>query len=131
MSAHDTDISAELEALRERLDPERQTDDHVRERLRQHEVAITYARQRYGHSTMRSDVSMIEEALDKAWPWIAEAKRRGITSSRLADILNKMSDRSLRTLYRCGKNRARHLFSDPKAMIVLRNVCLRRGLLDE
>lgn len=106
------------------------TDDEVREKLAYHNARIAESQSRYGHSTLRSDRALLSEAYDDAYPWQREAQRRGITASRLADVLEKMSDRSLLTLQRCAKKRARHWFSDPRAMIALRNVCQRRGLTD-
>lgn len=110
--------------------PSEATDDEVRDWLAYHNGRIAESQRRYGHSTLGSDRSLLAEAYDKAYPWQQEAKRRGITASRLQDILDKMSDRSLKTLYRCAKKRAGHWFNDPKAMVVLRNTCQRRGLLD-
>lgn len=106
------------------------TDDEIREKLAYHNARIADNQRRYGNSTLRSDRALLSEAYDDAYPWQQEAKRRGITACRLADILDKMSDRSLMTLYRCAKKRAGHWFSDPKAMMVLRNTCQRRGLFD-
>lgn len=106
------------------------TDDEVREKLAYHNHQIAEANRRYGHSNLKSDRDMINWAYGDAYMWQQEAKRRGITASRLSDILDKMSDRSLITLYRSAKRRAPHWFKDPKAMMVLRNVCHRRGLLD-
>jgi hypothetical protein len=110
--------------------PDEATDNQVREKLAYHNRRIAESQQRYGHSTLKSDRALLDEAYIDAYPWQQEAKRRGITVSRLADILEKLSDRSLLTLYRTGKRRASHWFKDPKAMMVLRNVCKRRGLLD-
>ncbi len=108
-----------------------QTDDELRYWLCHHERQIVEANRRYGHDKSRSAKSLIDEAYSKAIPYQAEAKRRGITSSALYDALAKMSDRTLKTLYRSGKQRMPHLFGDPKAMITLRNVCQCRGLFDE
>lgn len=110
--------------------PEEATDDQVREKLVYHNGQIADANRRYGHSNLRSGRGLIEEAYINAYPWQQEAKRRGISASRLADILNKMSDQSLLSLYHCAKKRAPHWFKDPKAMMILRNVCQRRGLFD-
>lgn len=112
------------------LRPSEATDDQVREKLAYHNHRIAENQRRYGHSTLKSDRALIAEAYSDAYPWQQEAKRRGISASRLADILDKMSDRSLKTLYRCAKSRAGHWFSDPRAMMVLRNICKRRGILD-
>lgn len=108
-----------------------QDDDELRFWLAHHERAIVEANRRYGHDKSRSAQSLIDEAYSKAIPYQAEAKRRGITSSKLYDALAKMSDSTLRALHRSGKRRMPHLFTDPKSMIILRNVCQLRGLLDE
>lgn len=42
---------------------------------------------------------------------------------------NKLSDRHLVALHRCAKKRLYAVFKDPKAMIALRNVLEKRGLL--
>jgi hypothetical protein len=47
----------------------------------------------------------------------------------LQEVLERVSDRSLLTLHRCAKVKARHWFADPRAMVVLREVCKRRGLI--
>jgi hypothetical protein len=106
------------------------TDDEVREKLAYYNHRIAESQSRYGHSNLRSDRSLLSEAYNYAYPWQEEAKRRGISASRLADVLDKMSDRSLRTLHNCAKKRASHWFKDPRAMLVLRTICQRRGLLD-
>ena len=110
--------------------PKDASDDEVREKLAYHNHRIAENQRRYGHSNLKSDRALISEAYSDAYPWQQEAKRRGISASRLADVLDKMSDRSLLTLYRCAKKRASHWFNDPKAMMVLRNICKRRGLID-
>ena len=110
--------------------PSEATDDQVREMLAYHNHRIVDSQRRYGHSTLRSDRALLDEAYGDAYPWQQEAKHRGISASRLSDILDKMSDRSLRTLYQCAKRRAGHWFADPKAMMTLRQVCQRRGLTD-
>ena len=66
-------------AWRATNDPSLQTDDRLREMLRYHTAAVVEAQRRYGHSTLRSDASMISEASDKASPWRHEARVRGIT----------------------------------------------------
>lgn len=112
-------------------DPASHEDDELRFWLGHHERQIAEAQRRYGGSTRRSSASLLQEAYDNAKPYQDEARARGITSSKLYDALMKMSDRTLATLHKCGKVRMPHLFTDPKAMIVLRNVCQRRGLFDE
>lgn len=112
------------------MNPTTMTDDELRDWLAFHNQRIASRRASHGHSSLPSDRAMISEAIDSAYPFQQEAKRRGITVSRLADILGKMSDRSLATLYRYAKTRASHWFADPKAMVILRNVCQRRGLIE-
>jgi hypothetical protein len=112
------------------MDYSSMNNDELRDWLAYHDRSIANAQMRYGHSTLGSDRSLLAEVYDRAYPCQQEAKRRGVTSSRLADILSKMSDQSLTTLYRCAKSRASHWFSDPKAMMVLRRICQRRGLIE-
>lgn len=122
---------AEYAAIFAARDPKTKTDDEVRAKLRHHDAQIVEANRRYGHENTRSARSMIDDAYIDAYPWQQEAKRRGITSSKLYDAMVKMSDQTLRTLYRQGVERASALFCDPKASSTLRSVCQRRGLLDE
>ena len=121
----------DMDAWRATNDPSLQSDDSLRQSLRHHEMMVANAERRYGHSSLRSDIAMVHEARGAAHPWIEEARERGVTTSRLYDILMSMSEVSLDTLYRCGKRRARHWFSDPLAMMVLRSVCVKKGLINE
>lgn len=121
----------DMTAWRNANDPALQSDEKVRQMVRHHETMILDAERRYSHSFLRSDTAMIDDARNAAYPWFSEARDRGITASRLYDILMSMSDTSLTTLLNCSKRRARHWFSDPRAMIVLRSVCTQKGLINE
>lgn len=112
------------------MNPSTYSDDDLREKLRYHEGRIAYANATcgVGYHT-RSQRAMLDEVYIGAHPWQQEAKKRGITSSKLYDALLKMSDVSLKTLLRALPKRT--MISDPSQVTALQRVALRRGLIDE